>query len=254
MGKKIDLTGQVFGRLIVVHENGRTKDGKVLWLCKCSCGNEVTVRGKDLRSGNTQSCGCYNRERIREVLSICNRKHGLKADYPRVYQSITNHFRDINNGLYPNCVIDERYENSIKGVVKFCEDLVRMFPAECERYEADKSLDLDKDNADDRVFRPESIVFRHFSQNRSKHIFNVRIDGVELIGFRRQLGISSKEFHSKYYKYFWRHHKPHPELLAKANEYLTLLRRLRASLDLLKDVREFRERCKGLQMISLQET
>ena len=48
MRKKTDRTGQVHGLLTVVRENGRSKDGKVLWLCKCRCGAEVTVRGTDL--------------------------------------------------------------------------------------------------------------------------------------------------------------------------------------------------------------
>ena len=61
--KKIDLTGQRFGRLIVIREYGRAKDGTVLWLCKCECGAEIVVRGGNLRSEHTQSCGCIQRER-----------------------------------------------------------------------------------------------------------------------------------------------------------------------------------------------
>ena len=34
-----------------------------MWNCKCKCGNELVVLGKHLRSGNTRSCGCYQRER-----------------------------------------------------------------------------------------------------------------------------------------------------------------------------------------------
>lgn len=62
MGKLIDLTGQRFGRLIVVKEAGRDNQGKALWLCKCDCGNSCIVRGEKLRCGETKSCGCYRRE------------------------------------------------------------------------------------------------------------------------------------------------------------------------------------------------
>lgn len=34
-----------------------------MWKCKCKCGNEVIISGKHLRSGNTKSCGCYQKER-----------------------------------------------------------------------------------------------------------------------------------------------------------------------------------------------
>ena len=35
MPKKIDLTGVRFGRLVVIREYGRAKNGAVLWVCRC---------------------------------------------------------------------------------------------------------------------------------------------------------------------------------------------------------------------------
>lgn len=61
MSNKIDITNKRFGKLIAIEDVGRSKDGKVLWLCKCDCGNIVTVIGKNLRNGNTRSCGCYHK-------------------------------------------------------------------------------------------------------------------------------------------------------------------------------------------------
>lgn len=29
-----------------------------MWNCKCECGNMCVVSGKNLRNGNTNSCGC----------------------------------------------------------------------------------------------------------------------------------------------------------------------------------------------------
>ena len=45
---------------------------EVTWLCKCDCGNNSVVMGRDLRSGNTQSCGCFQKKRATEA----NIKHG----------------------------------------------------------------------------------------------------------------------------------------------------------------------------------
>ena len=59
--KKIDLTGQRFGRLIVLEE-GHRKNNRISWLCKCSCRNEVIVQAKLLRNGRTKSCGCLKGE------------------------------------------------------------------------------------------------------------------------------------------------------------------------------------------------
>lgn len=57
MSKKIDLTGQRFGNLTVIRENGH-KGKEVTWLCKCDCGNYTTVIGHNLKRGHTKSCGC----------------------------------------------------------------------------------------------------------------------------------------------------------------------------------------------------
>lgn len=55
--------GNTYGYLTVTNRAENTKEGRAQWLCKCKCGNEVVVLGKRLRSGNTKSCGCYQRER-----------------------------------------------------------------------------------------------------------------------------------------------------------------------------------------------
>lgn len=59
--KKIDLTGDVYGRLSVIADDGsRSNTGRVLWLCECSCGDRVHVQSQNLKNGRTKSCGCLN--------------------------------------------------------------------------------------------------------------------------------------------------------------------------------------------------
>ena len=61
-----DLTGQRFGRLVVIEWNpdNLTKNGKHApgWLCQCDCGNMTTVRPELLKNGTAQSCGCRRNE------------------------------------------------------------------------------------------------------------------------------------------------------------------------------------------------
>ena len=57
-----DLTGLTFGRLTALKPVDRNKDRRVIWLCKCSCGNYLTTIGKTLSSGGTKSCGCFKHE------------------------------------------------------------------------------------------------------------------------------------------------------------------------------------------------
>jgi hypothetical protein len=60
-----DLTGQSFGKLIVLAFVGYTNAGRTpRWKCRCSC-NEITiVSGRHLLAGHTKSCGCFRREHI----------------------------------------------------------------------------------------------------------------------------------------------------------------------------------------------
>ncbi len=57
MPHPVDITGEKFGRLTAVEVCGKQKR-EMVWLCRCECGLEVRVRVGNLRSGNTQSCGC----------------------------------------------------------------------------------------------------------------------------------------------------------------------------------------------------
>lgn len=67
MGQYIDLTGQKFGRLTVIERVDNDKNGLTRWKCVCECGNEKITLGKLLLRGSTQSCGCYNKERVTET-------------------------------------------------------------------------------------------------------------------------------------------------------------------------------------------
>ena len=57
MGKKIDLTGQRFGKLVAVSESTKKdKHNNVIWYCLCDCGNKINVGASRLNTGNTKSC------------------------------------------------------------------------------------------------------------------------------------------------------------------------------------------------------
>jgi hypothetical protein len=68
---KFDLTGQRFGRLVVI-EQAETNGSKLRWRCQCDCGKIHCVEGTSLRKGGTQSCGCL----ARELTAARARKHG----------------------------------------------------------------------------------------------------------------------------------------------------------------------------------
>lgn len=63
MGKLIDLTGRIFGRLKVLSRVN--PHASSTWLVRCTCGVEKVVLGTSLKDGSTKSCGCLRRERAR---------------------------------------------------------------------------------------------------------------------------------------------------------------------------------------------
>ena len=64
MGKKLDLVGNRYSRLVVIEEASRNKHRQVLWSCRCDCDNETIVPASNLVRGFTRSCGCLFTEEL----------------------------------------------------------------------------------------------------------------------------------------------------------------------------------------------
>jgi hypothetical protein len=71
-GMKDNLFNKQFGRLTVLKMVETTSYGAIRWLCQCSCGTITVVFAHNLKSGNTQSCGCLHNEMAAKACS----KHG----------------------------------------------------------------------------------------------------------------------------------------------------------------------------------
>ena len=65
-----DRTGQRYGRLVALSPAGHNKAGRLLWRCKCDCGNEKIVTSNDLSSKRSNSCGCLRDEVLRRKQNI----------------------------------------------------------------------------------------------------------------------------------------------------------------------------------------
>lgn len=58
MGVVKDLTGQRFGKLVVLERAPSDSKGRTVWKCRCDCGNQKEIRSTSLLQGLTKSCGC----------------------------------------------------------------------------------------------------------------------------------------------------------------------------------------------------
>lgn len=72
--KIIDEIDNTYG-LLTVEQFAYIENHNAYWICKCKCGNLVTIAGSHLRSGHTQSCGCaksVGEYKINQILSQNN--------------------------------------------------------------------------------------------------------------------------------------------------------------------------------------
>ena len=58
MKKALNLTNQRFGKLVAIHPTAERKNGYIVWLCRCDCGNEILLPSRALWNGNRTDCGC----------------------------------------------------------------------------------------------------------------------------------------------------------------------------------------------------
>jgi len=92
MGRAIDITGQVYGRLRVI---GRAEAGGrwAKWTCACECGNSTIAYSRHLRDGSVRSCGCLKKHDLR------GRRFGsLVAEEPTVQR--------VNRNIVWSCRCD----------------------------------------------------------------------------------------------------------------------------------------------------
>lgn len=61
-GKAYKLLGKRFGELLVIRRDVNDQYNNTRWVCKCSCGNTVSIYNQSLVFGRTKSCGCRNND------------------------------------------------------------------------------------------------------------------------------------------------------------------------------------------------
>lgn len=72
-----DITNQTFGQLTALEPTDKRNGGKIVWRCRCSCGNIVEVSINNLTCGRTTSCGCIKSLGEEEVSRLLREKNIL---------------------------------------------------------------------------------------------------------------------------------------------------------------------------------
>lgn len=193
--KASDLTGQRFGRLMVIKRNGSDKFGNSAWLCKCECGNEKTVSSVGLKQGSTQSCGCLRLE------GSNNRKHGKSNNrLYRIYANMKDRcYRPKHN----------RYKHyGAKGII-VCEEWLNDFQAfydwaMANGYADNLSIDRIDNNGN---YEPSNCRWATVEEQANNKSNNVRLEfkGRELTmaQWEKEIGLKRGELWRRIYEYHW---------------------------------------------------
>lgn len=152
----IDLAGQRFGRLTVVEFTGRRGRGSY-WRCACDCGRGHVAESRDLRRGDTTSCGCRKLEAV----------HGMTGTVEfRTWSHIKQRCHNPRSRAYPDyggrgIKVCDRWLNSFEA---FYAD---MGPHPGRGYSIER-----KDN--DKGYSPDNCVWADWftqANNRGNSLF-----------------------------------------------------------------------------------
>lgn len=187
MSRVIERSGQVFGRLKVLHLDRVDEKGHAVWVCLCACGNKKEVRARHLVSGATKSCGCISKEVTKKVHST----HGMsKAPEYKTWDGIK--YR-CNNESCP------QYNNYGGRGITVCDRWLESF----ENFYEDMGKRPSKKHSIERLdvnkgYSPDNCIWAtHDIQSRNKRISDknkTKVTGVTMKFKNNQLYIYRAEW------------------------------------------------------------
>lgn len=208
--KPLDLTGQIFGNLVVVKrvEDHVTCGGqkKKMYLCKCSCGNMKVIQSASLRNGRTKSCGCINLAKLKAGRTTHGmRKTRLYGEWAgmktRCFNPNSQRFSDYGGRGITVC---EEWKNDFKSFYDYVSQLPHF---------GEEGYSLDRINNDGN-YEPGNVKWstakeQNFNQRRTAKVeFNGEIH--TLAEWSDIKGIPLRTLKYRYY-----HGKRPDEILSK---------------------------------------
>jgi len=165
-----------FGLWTVIKDEKIHRDNRVYFLCRCDCGTEKEVIIKNLRSGQSTSCGCIGRAKVTER----NKTHGLRFTRTwRIWQAMKNRCHN------PNTV---QYKNYGGRGIKVCDEWRKDFMAFYNyvgEAPAGKSIDRIDNNGN---YEPGNVQWSTAREQGKNKTTNRKINGKCISEISRSLG------------------------------------------------------------------
>lgn len=182
--------------MLTVLERAENVGGKPAWHCVCDCGNKKTASAKDIKRGDTQSCGCAYKLAAdrRRPKHGCSRKGKMTPEY-RVWLGMKNRCHNPSASHYEDyggrgITVCERWLGEM-GFVNFLADM-GLRPG--------KQLSIER-KRNDLGYSPENCVWadhRTQCRNRRSNVY-IEAEGKKLclMDWAKELGVDSSVIHGR---------------------------------------------------------
>ncbi len=200
----INLINKKYNRLYVIGIDKDKSTNKVkYWLCKCECGNIISVRGDHLRDGSIKSCGCLKHEP--SVIKRNRIEFDSNLGCLRVYFNNCDEYflcdiedRDIAEkycwykSYYGYVVCNIINENGVKTITQFHRLVMKKYNGNISDFIIDhvnhNKLDNRKynlrlcnysENGRNKIYRLSNVNEKHiyYNNHENKYIFQLSING-----------------------------------------------------------------------------
>lgn len=190
MTKYIDLTGQRFGRWLVLKFD-KIANGIAYWVCRCDCGNEKIVNGSSLRRGRSHSCGCISNEINKKRMTKHGHCTGKISKIYRIWCSMIERCYNKNN---------KQYKNYGQRSIEVCEHWLKFENFLIDMGERPNKMSLDRiDNNGN--YCPENCRWATFKQQarnrRNTCLFTVNNETKCLKDWCKHFGLNYKCVYSR---------------------------------------------------------
>lgn len=184
------MVGKVYKRLTILERVGKLRPTKVIAKCECGIIKEYFLG--NISQGKTNSCGCFQKQRMREVKTI---KHGY------AYHPLQHVWQGMKERCYnEKCKVYHSYGG--RGII-MCAEWRNSIGAFCEWGMINgyaKGLELDRENNNGN-YEPSNCRFITPAQNSRNRRSNIWITynnkTMILKDWATELGINYKSLHKK---------------------------------------------------------